>query len=409
MKSSNSSPVGNKINTTKFSIIIPTSKNYGAVYDLINKIKNNIPDDVPTEIILVHDTINGQQKDFVSKASSIYSNVGQQSIHETIDNDNLVCIRRIQNGLGKGKISALVQGIKSSTGENVIVMNDNFSHPPEMIPSIIQSLLNNANCIIVARRQLKAGSSSLRTFLGRVLSPKAESILLRLFNLERSDPKSDYIAFPKKVINYISLDEKGYPPSIEKRIRISGLRVIEIPYTFVENTKTTSRLIPSLVDYTKTALHQYIHGPKSNNDLTNLEHKKSVMFLSKAARFYTVGASGLLINYSISSGLTNGMLANLWYMEATLIGILASITSNFLLNKAWTFQDRNFSFYHTIRQFMLFSGFSCLGAFIQLALVYIGVETGSRYWTSLLFAMGIASISNFLLNKKWTFNDVLWG
>lgn len=302
-----------------------------------------------------------------------------------------------------------MQGIKSSSGENVIVMNDNFSHPPEMIPSIIQSLLDNDNCIIVARRQAKSGSSSLRAFLDRVLGPKAERILLRLFNLEKSDPKSDYIAFPKKVIDQISLDEKGYHPSIEERIRISGLRVIEIPYTFVGNAKTIPKFFPSLMDYTKTALHQYIHGPKSNNDLTNLKHGRSVKFFSKAARFYTVGASGLLINYTISSGLTNGILSNLWYMEATLIGILVSITSNFLLNKFWTFQDRNFSFYHTMRQFILFSGFSCLGAFIQLGLVYVGVETGSRYWTSLLFAMGIASISNFLLNKKWTFNEVLWG
>lgn len=97
MKSTNSSPSGNKITTIKFSIIIPTGKNYDALYDLTNKIKNNIPDDAPTEIILVHDTTNGQQRDFVSKANSIYSNSEQQSIHETIDNDNLVSIRRIQN------------------------------------------------------------------------------------------------------------------------------------------------------------------------------------------------------------------------------------------------------------------------------------------------------------------------
>jgi dolichol-phosphate mannosyltransferase len=379
------------------------------LYDLINKIKKNIPDDAPTEIILVQDAFNDEYKDYLSKASSVYSNVDQQSIHDTIVNDSLVPIRRIQNSLGKGIISALAQGIKYSSGDNVIVMNDNFSHPPEMIPCIIQSLLDNPNCIVVASRQAKARSLRLRTFLGRVLSPIAERILPRLFNLGKTGPKSDYIAFPKKVINYISLDEKGYSPSIEERIRKSGLRVIEIPYTFAGNAKTTSKLIPSLIDYTKTALHHYIHGPKSNNDLTNLKHGKSVMFFSKAARFYTVGASGLLINYTISSVLTNGMFANLWYMEATLIGILASITSNFLLNKVWTFQDRNFSFYHTIRQFILFSGFSCLGAFIQLGLVYVGVETGSRYWTSLLFAMGIASISNFLLNKKWTFNEVLWG
>lgn len=176
----------------------------------------------------------------------------------------------------------------------------------------------------------------------------------------------------------------------------------------VENTKK-SRSILSLLDLTKSILHQYVHGPKSKYNFTNSSYKNSVIFFAKAARFYTVGASGLIINYIISSMLSNGMLLHLWYMEATLIGILASITSNFFLNKAWTFQDRNFSFYYTSRQYLLFSGFSCFGALIQLGLVYGGVEGGNRYWTTLLFSIVVASISNFLLNKKWTFNEKLWG
>lgn len=176
----------------------------------------------------------------------------------------------------------------------------------------------------------------------------------------------------------------------------------------IENTKK-SRSILSLIDFTKSVLHQYVHGPKSKYNFTNSSYKNSVIFFSKAARFYTVGASGLIINYIISSMLSNGMLLHLWYMEATLIGILASITSNFFLNKVWTFQDRNFSFYYTSKQYLLFSGFSCFGALIQLVLVYGGVEGGNRYWTTLLFSIVVASIGNFLLNKKWTFNEKLWG
>lgn len=50
----------------KFSIIIPTSKNYASLKDSINKIKNNIPENVLAEIILVQDISNGQQMDVVS-------------------------------------------------------------------------------------------------------------------------------------------------------------------------------------------------------------------------------------------------------------------------------------------------------------------------------------------------------
>ena len=75
--------------------------------------------------------------------------------------------------------------------------------------------------------------------------------------------------------------------------------------------------------------------------LEKQEKRSSVKFLSKAARFYTVGASGFLVNYLISLFFTNGGL-DMWYLHATVIGIFASITSNFLLNKTWTFGDRDF-------------------------------------------------------------------
>jgi len=93
-----------------------------------------------------------------------------------------------------------------------------------------------------------------------------------------------------------------------------------------------------------------------------------------------------------------------------MIGILCSLTSNFFLNKAWTFEDRNFSANHTLKQFGLFVGMSSIGAILQLAIVYLLVHSGGiKYEFSLILAVAIASISNFLLNKKWTFREKIWG
>jgi dolichol-phosphate mannosyltransferase len=75
----------------------------------------------------------------------------------------------------------------------------------------------------------------------------------------------------------------------------------------------------------------------------------------------------------------------------------------------WTFEDRDFSTSHTIKQFILFVGISSFGAATQLILVYILVESGLRYEISLVLAVSVASISNFLLNKKLTFKDKIWG
>ena len=50
------------------------------------------------------------------------------------------------------------------------------------------------------------------------------------------------------------------------------------------------------------------------------------------------------------------------------------MTSNFFLNKPWTFEDRKFSVKRDGIQFGMFIGFSSLGAVIQLLLVYVLVE-----------------------------------
>ena len=53
-------------------------------------------------------------------------------------------------------------------------------------------------------------------------------------------------------------------------------------------------------------------------------------------------ASGFVVNYLISL-LFAGGISDLWYLHANVIGIIASISTNFILNKAWTFGDRDFS------------------------------------------------------------------
>ena len=96
-------------------------------------------------------------------------------------------------------------------------------------------------------------------------------------------------------------------------------------------------------------------------------------------------------------------------MESTFIGIVFSITSNFILNKFWTFEDRDFSFKHFMKQYLSFILICSLGASLQLTLVYVMMESKLPYFLSLLFAVIGASVSNFLLNKKVTFKEKIWG
>jgi dolichol-phosphate mannosyltransferase len=57
----------------------------------------------------------------------------------------------------------------------------------------------------------------------------------------------------------------------------------------------------------------------------------------------------------------------------------------------------------------MFLGLSTVGAVVQLILLYLLVQSGFQYTPSLVLAVAAASVSNFLLNKKWTFREKIWG
>lgn len=407
---------------TTMSIIIPTYNESENISKLIEAIKDNLPYDIFTEIIVVDDNSPDGTGRIVENYVQDVVRIKNRSIRHDPENnlksdDNIgnCLIKVIHRPNKRGLISAILQGIESSTGQNILIMDADFSHPPETIPRLIDELLQDPNCIVIASRYISGGSIMGWPYKRRILSSGAAKIArhsLKVCNVK--DPMSGFFALPRHVIKNIHFNTRGYKLLLELLVKVNeSIRVKEIPYTFTDRKSGESKLDFNVVfDYAKSVWYLYRYGRKSNKGIIqNKEAKRnSVLFLSKAGRFFTVGASGLLLNYLVSFLLSNGILASLWYLEATMIGILCSITSNFFLNKAWTFEDRKFSANHTLKQFGLFVGMSSIGAVLQLAIVYLLVRSGGiTYEFSLILAVAIASISNFLLNKKWTFREKIWG
>jgi len=228
---------------------------------------------------------------------------------------------------------------------------------------------------------------------------------------------SGCFAFSRQVIKDIRFEGKGKEALLEILVKVSNnsdnkVTVKEIPIK-QHDTLITRKLDSSrILDYARDVWELYKHGKKSKLQSERVtkgqKMRRSVHFLSKAGRFFTVGASGLVVNYT-ASFLLSSLVPSIWYIYATLFGIILSITSNFLLNKIWTFEDRNFSPRHFLRQYVLFLALCALGAVIQLSLVYAFVEYSHiPYAISLIMAVCVASISNFLLNKKITFGERIW-
>ncbi len=380
------------MSVTEISIILPTyneSKNIGGI---LEHIQNFMPKDTKSETIVVDDN----SPDNTAKIAEDYFNSIKEKTSHTIN----VIKRKAKDGLS----SAILNGIQQATGNTIIVMDSDFSHPPQIIPKLIDTLKQTRCDIVVASRYVKGGSIQGWPYKRKIMSKVATIIANKGLGVNTKDPMSGFFAFNKNILKGINFDAIGYKMLLEILVKTKGVKVQEIPYAFTDRKEGASKLaVSTIFDYCKSVWKLYKYGRRIRKE----ESRISVRFLSKAARFFTVGASGLVINYL--SSIVFASSANVWYIHATMMGIVFSITSNFILNKYWTFEDRDFSLKRTIMQYAKFVGFSSIGAIAQLGMVYYLVDEGGfSYPVSLVLAVGAAAFSNFLLNKKWTFKEKIW-
>jgi len=373
------------------SVIIPTFNESENICNVLESIKEHMPK-IDIEAIVVDDNSPDGTGKIVEEYVKSMRDIAGYSIS--------VIHRKAKNGLS----SAIIDGLKKSSGDTVVVMDSDLSHPPQIIPKMLETLKQTQCDIVVASRYVTGGAINGWTLKRKLMSKVATKIAKKGLGITSSDPMSGFFAFRRKITDGLKFDAIGYKILLELLVKTKGVKVEEIPYTFTNRKLGSSKLDTStIIDYCKSVWKLYKYGRKVRKD----ESRISVRFLSKAARFFTVGASGLGINYLAS--MLFAMSANIWYLHATVMGIMFSITSNFFLNKYWTFEDRDFSSKRTLVQYGKFAGFSSIGAIVQLGMVYYLVDGWNlAYPVSLTLAVGVAAFSNFILNKKWTFKEKVW-
>jgi dolichol-phosphate mannosyltransferase len=374
------------------SVVIPTYNESHNIARLLDSIAESIPAGLSSEIIVVDDSSPDGTADLANGHAKFITN----------SKTRVLVIRRASK-LGLG--SAILAGVRSASGEMVVVIDGDFSHPPQTIPNMIRELRSEKYDIVIASRYIEGGAIIGWPFRRKLMSKGATKIAQYGLGVDVKDPMSGFFAFRRQIINDVKFDAIGYKMLLEILVKAKGVRVGEIPYSFTNRQAGASKVDTRVIyDYLRAVYRLYRYGRISGAR----EQRTSVRFLSKAGRFYTVGASGLLVNYAVSF-LFGMSLPGLWYLYGTVIGILFSIISNFFLNKFWTFEDRDFGVKKTAVQCGKFMGFSSLGALMQLSIVYWLVEgSHASYPVALVIAVAATSISNFLLNKKWTFKENIW-
>jgi dolichol-phosphate mannosyltransferase len=401
-------------NTVTISIVIPNYNESDNIIRLITEIEKNIPKSDSTEIVIVDDN----SPDGTGKLVENY--IKEQKLNDTkenLPNSKNHRVKLVHRSEKNGLIPAILDGVKQSSGVNILIMDADFSHPPEIIPRMMNELKLNPDTIIVGSRFVEGGRVIGWPKKRKLLSRGASALARFGLNVKSvKDPMSGLFALPRTLIQNISIDTKGYKILLEILVKNKQVPIIEIPYTFTDRQSGKSKMSYNVIfNYAEAIWQLYWHGQKSGQvKISEQINEKSVLFLSKVGRYYTVGISGLIINYIVSFLLANDvansirLLSNVWYLEASIVGAAISSTSNFILNKYWTFEDRRFDVGSTARQYLSFIGMSAVGLIIQISFLYYMVENFVPYRISLIVAIAVATTINFILNKKFTFKEKVW-
>jgi dolichol-phosphate mannosyltransferase len=383
------------------SVVLLTQNALTPAYQPPQQVMYSIPNEISREIIVVHYKFpNGTG--VMDKESESISYTNEKITHVRVEGEFASAVR---------------QGIELCKGKFILVMDADHPYSKEVIPDLVEEIVRNPNSIIVVSRFIEGAYRQRIPFVQTAMRKGARIIAkygLKVKNVE--DPLSSCFAFSRHVVKDISFEGKGKEALLELLVKVNNkdrnVRVKEIPIKQQGIAITKKVNFNRVLNYSRAVWDLYRYGKASKHlnhrDIAEQKKHRSILFLSKAGRFFTVGASGLIVNYA-ASFLLSTIIPNIWYIYTTLFGILISITSNFLLNKIWTFDDKDFSPRHFVRQYSLFMALCSLGAVIQLSLVYIFVEYYHiQYAVSLIMAVIVASLSNFLLNKKITFGEKIW-
>ncbi|MDA7940727.1 MAG: glycosyltransferase family 2 protein [Nitrosopumilus sp.] len=369
------------------SIIVPTYNESQNILGVLRSIRESIPSGVSAETIVVDDdSPDGTGRMAEEYASGLSGGSTMDVVHRTGS---------------RGLSSAIMHGIRRARGEMIVVMDSDFSHPPQLIPRLVEAL---RQCeLAIASRYVSGGGVRNWPARRRILSRAATLLARRGLGIRAADPMSGFFAFRRGLLSGLSIDALGYKLLLEIIVKTKGVRVLEVPYVFEDRRSGSSKLDGGVaLDYLRSVWRLYRYGRARRR-----ERRASVRFASKAARFFTVGASGLAVNYLVS--LLASSAGGFWYVHGSMLGIAASVVSNFVLNKAWTFEDRDFGARRTLWQLARFAGLSSLGAVLQIGAVYWLVgHHGMSYHEALVLAVSAAAFGNFALNKRLTFGERLW-
>ncbi len=264
---------------------------------------------------------------------------------ELVASFDLSWVSLVTRTTDRGLSQAVLDGLKRSERDLVVIMDADLSHPPEKIPELLSALRNGAD-VAVGSRFTEGGSTAEDWGPLRWLNSRVATVLA--FPLTTiSDPMSGFFAMRRATLNTgREFDPIGYKILLEIIVKCRCRYIFEVPIHFDNRHLGRSKLcISEQLKYFRhlRRLYTFRYGTWSH-----------------FAQFLVVGASGLGINLlSLTFLLQQGVSEK----PAVAAAIIVSMVWNFALNRRFSFsyaRDRSI-----VRQFCGFVAACSVGALVN--------------------------------------------
>jgi dolichol-phosphate mannosyltransferase len=140
--------------------------------------------------------------------------------------------------LGLG--SAVMEGFNVARAPVVGVMDADFSHPPDLLPKLLDQLRRVDADVVVGSRYI-AGGAAKNWPLVRLLMSRVACMLARPLTPVR-DATSGFFLIRRSVVEGVHIQAGGFKILLELLMRSPVRTVAELPYEFVDRTIGQSKM-----------------------------------------------------------------------------------------------------------------------------------------------------------------------
>jgi dolichol-phosphate mannosyltransferase len=143
----------------------------------------------------------------------------------------------------RGLAGAVLAGARFASGDVVVVMDADLSHPAEVVPALARPLLEGTCDMVIGSRYVPGGATPGWPWSRRLLS-RSVAVLAGLL-VDVRDPCSGFFAVPRQTLLDAGKAPGGFKIGLDLLARARpGQRVKEIPITFRPRAMGYSKLSP---------------------------------------------------------------------------------------------------------------------------------------------------------------------